>query len=276
MATRKVPTILIVSDGRGETATQVLRAAVVQFEGKKYKTERRAGVRTPEEVAKIVAEASRSKALIFYTLVGEETRREMKRAAGRHLVPTVDVLGPAFSALHDQFKAKRGATPGLLYALERDRFDRLTAIDYTLEHDDGQRPGELAAADVVLVGVSRASKSSTCFFLAYHGIRAANVPLFPDIPPPAPLLKLSAEKVIGLRVNVERLLTVREARAKDFGPLFLDTYLDKRSVAREVLAANGLMEDRGWRHIDVSYMAVEEIAKEVIEMRSLKHRHIPW
>lgn len=262
--------IHIVSDGRGETAAQVLRAAAVQFEGRPYRVTRHAGVRTALEVGRIVQAAAREKAAIIYTLVDEEVRRALRRAAARRLVPTVDVLGPCFTALHDQFKAKRGATPGLLYDLDRDRIDRLEAIDYTLRHDDGQRPHELARADVVLVGVSRASKSSTCFFLAYAGIRAANVPLIPDVPVPPQLLRLDPSKVIGLRINVDRLLTVREARAGHLGREPLDRYLDRRAVSREVLWANGVMEEQGWRGVDASYLAVEEIAREVMRLRHLR------
>jgi hypothetical protein len=227
-------------------------------------------VRTSEEVVGIVREARKAGAVIFYTLVEEEVRRTMRRASGATLVPTVDILGPCFTALHDQFKSERGATPGLLYALDRDRLERMEAIDYTLQHDDGQRPHDLARADVVLAGVSRASKSSTCFYLAYLGIRAANVPLIPGIDPPPQLLALDPGRVIGLRVNVDRLLVVREARARSLGRGGLDSYLDRREVAREVLQANRLMEQRGWRGIDGSYLAVEEIAREVIRLCNLR------
>jgi regulator of PEP synthase PpsR (kinase-PPPase family) len=270
MATRRIPRIFIVSDGRGDTAAQVLKAAAVQFEGRRYGVTRRASVRTPAEVTRIVQEAAKAKAVIFYTLVDEEVRRTMRRASARRLVPTVDVLGPCFTALADQFKSKRGATPGLLYSLDRDRLERMEAIDYTLQHDDGRRPHELAQADVVLVGVSRASKSSTCFYLAYAGIRAANVPLIPGVDTPPQLLALDPTRVVGLRVNVDRLLTVREARAQNLGRGGLGDYLDRREVAREVLHANRLMEKHAWRAIDASYLAIEEIAREVMRLRNLK------
>jgi len=223
MATRRDPSIFIVSDGRGDTAAQVLRAAAVQFGRRRYSVTRRAGVRTSEEVVGILREARKARAgIFFYTLVEEEVRRTMRCASGAALVPTVDILGPCFTALHDRFKSERGATPGLLYALDRDRLERMEAIDYTLQHDDGQRPHDLARADVVLVGVSRASKSTACFYLAYLGIRAANVPLIPGIDPPPPLLALDPGRVVGLRINVERLLVVREARARNLGRGGLD------------------------------------------------------
>jgi len=270
MAARRKPRIFIVSDGRGDTAAQVLKAAAVQFEGRRYAVTRRVGVRTADEVVEITREAKRAKAVIFYTLVEEEVRRTMRRASATRLVPTVDILGPCFTALHDQFKSERGATPGLLYTLDRDRLDRMEAIDYTLQHDDGQRPHELSRADVVLVGVSRASKSSTCFYLAYGGIRAANVPLVPGVDPPPQLLALDPSRVVGLRVNVDRLLTIRESRARHLDRGGLGAYLDRRDVSREVLNAHRAMETHGWRGIDVSYLAVEEIAREVLRLCNLR------
>ena len=270
MARPRMPTIYVVSDGRGDTGTRLVKAALVQFEGQKYRLIRKANVRTAEKAREIVAKAAESRAVVFYTLVAEETRRAMKRASGEFLIPTLDLLGPGFAALHDLFHVDRQATPGLLYASEREQIDRYDAIDYTLKHDDGQRPQELGRADVVLVGVSRASKSSTCFYLAYAGVRAANIPLIPDIPPPAQLTKLDPAKVVGLRVNVHRLITVREHRVMKMGVGALDQYLDKREIAREVLHANRTMETHGWRSFDVSYLAIEEIAKQVLTLRGFR------
>jgi regulator of PEP synthase PpsR (kinase-PPPase family) len=275
MARRKLPRILVVSDGRGATATQVLKAGLVQFENQRYRLTLCPNVRTKEEVHEVVDKAVETRAVIFYTLVGEETRQAMSEATTRRLVPAVDLLGPATAALHDLFKKKPLAMPGLLYASQRKDFDLHAAIDYTLKHDDGQRPRELSQADVVLVGVSRASKSSTCFYLAYEGIKAANVPLLPGVPPLPQLLKVNPDKVIGLRVNVMRLITMREVRAMDLGLSLDDAYVDKRSAAREVTAANRLMEQHGWRSFDASYMAIEEIAREVMRLRGLTGLRLP-
>ena len=121
-----------------------------------------------------------------------------------------------------------------------------------------------------MVGVSRASKSSTCFYLAYAGIRAANVPLVADMRPLPQLLELPPENVVGLRVNVMRPRTIRVARARRIRLDPSDRYIDKREIAREVLEANKLMDHYGWRSIDVSYMATEEIAREVLALSRLK------
>jgi len=265
----KRPVIMVVSDGRGETCSQLLRAALVQFEGHDEEIIVRPDVLTPDQVAAVVDEAAWRKATIFYTLVGKDTRRAMRRLAGEGFVSTVDVLGPAFTALHDVFHADPAATPGLFYTAERQRIDRQAAIDYTLKHDDGLRPYELGQADVVLVGISRVSKSTTCFYLAYHGIKAANVPLIGGRPPLPQLLTVDPTKVIGLRMNVTRLMAVREARAKHLGRIGTADYVAKREIAEEMLGAQQLMVRQGWRSFDVSYMAVEEIAREVMRLRGL-------
>ena len=267
---RQVPTLLIVSDGRGETATQLVLAAALQFEGAKYRIVRIPGVRTAEQAEQVVARAARDRTPVFYTLVADETRRAMRSAAAAHRFPAVDLLGPTFRALHDVLHRERTERPGLLYAAERERFDRMDAIEYTLKHDDGQRPHDLSDADVVLVGVSRTAKSSTCFYLAYEGIRAANVPLVPGIPPPAQLLRLPRTHVVGLRINVDRLLVVREARAANLRLGRDDAYVDKRALSRELIEANRVMDANGWETIDASYLAIEEIAREVMRMRGLR------
>lgn len=264
MARPKTPTVYVVSDSRGDTARQLLQAAAVQFEGARYRTMVKANVRTLKRVRSIVEQATRSKAVIFYTLVNEELRRELRRSAREAKVPSVDILGPAFTALHHLFRRKRGDIPGLLYSSDREHIDRMEAIDYTLKHDDGQRPHELARADVVVVGVSRSSKSTTCFYLASEGIRAANVPLILDVDPPEELFELPPQKVVGLRIEVSRLLAVREARAHNLRLVQEDPYLERRTVVREVSAANRLMDANDWPSVDVSYLAVEEIAREVM------------
>lgn len=265
-AQESLPKLFVVSDGRGDTCQHVLQAALVQFKGREFELVVRPYVRTTEQVAKIVSEATQSHAVIFYTLVVHEVRVAIARLAEEHLVPIVDVLGPSFSALHDLLKSTRTAKPGLYYASDRERFDRQDAIDYTLNHDDGQRAHELQQADVVIVGVSRASKSTTCFCLAFQGIKAANVPIVPGIPVLPQLLKVKPAKVIGLNMNVARLMTVRDARTAALGTDHTHYYVGKREITNEVIHATNLMRQHNWRSIDASYMAVEEIAREVRRM----------
>jgi len=223
-------------------------------------------VRTKAQVEEVVQEAARQRAVIFYTLVSEETRDAMEECARLFLIPIVDVLGPAFSALHDLFQVEPEAAPGRLYDQDKRRFDRMEAIDYTLKHDDGQRPAGLPEADIVLVGVSRASKSTSCFYLAMDGFKAANVPLIPGVKPPGELLSLHPRKVIELTIDAHRLQSVRRYRAVNLGLRDGDPYLDEQRLREEIRNANSLSERMGWRSLNVTYRAVEEIAREVIRL----------
>ncbi len=260
------PTLFVVSDGRGATSRQVLDSALVQYPREQFDIVTWPEVRTPEQVASVIGAAIERNATVFYTLVSPETREEIQRLSREMLVPVVDLLGPAFSALHDVFATDPLATPGLFYASDHERFDRHAAIDYTLNHDDGQRTDELDQADVVIVGVSRASKSTTCFTLAYRGFKAANVPLLRGMDPPRALLELDPAKVVGLRMNVSRLVTVRQARTAHLGQSHTSYYIDRKEVVQEIRHADGLMERYGWRSFDASYMAIEEIAREVVRL----------
>ena len=275
MPKAKAPVLFVVSDGRGETCSQVLQAAMFQFEGQDFELVVHPEMRTSDQVAAVVREAAAREATIFYTLVAHEVRWTLSSLAEELLVPTVDILGPSFSALHDVFQREPSERPGLFYASDRERFDRQAAIDYTLKHDDGQRADELDQADVVLVGVSRSSKSTTCFYLAFQGIKAANVPLVFGTPVLPQLAALDASRVICLSVNVSRLLTVRQARAANLGDSHIDYYTSKREVANEVIHAANLVKQHHWRSIEASYLAVEEIAREVTNMLPAGIRHRP-
>jgi hypothetical protein len=260
------PTIVLVSDGTGSTCSHVVNAALRQFEKPDVRVVRRANVCTPLEARAIVEQALNDHAVIFYTLIAEDVREALHEAATKHLVATVDLLGPLLSALAGVLKTSPRCDPKLLYELERQHIDRIDAVDFTLAHDDSLRAYELSQADVVLVGVSRVSKSATCFVLACRGIRAANVPLVPDIQPPAELLSLDPKKVVGLNAGVHRLQSIRQSRVHSMRMGELDSYVDAREIAKELRYANGLMEKHDWRCIDVSFKAVEEVAKEVLRL----------
>ncbi len=259
-------TIYLVSDGTCRTCEQVVRAVLVQFEQPNVRLVRKANVRRRHTVLRLIRNAAREHALVFYTLVAPEAREAIQQAAAQHMVPVVDLLGPVLGSLYDLFKREPRARPGVLYQSNKEHFDRIDAVEFTLNHDDGRREHELDQADVVLVGVSRACKSTTCFYLAYSGIRAANVPLFADHEPPEALRKLDKRRVIGLSVNPYRLQSVREARLRDWNMDINDEYADKRQIARELRAAHEQMLKYGWRWIDVSYKAIEEIAREVVQV----------
>lgn len=259
-------TIHLVSDGTCRTCEQVVRAVLVQFGPIDVQLVRHPNVRRPQTVAAVVREAAANHALIFYTLVYDKARAAMEAETRERQVMAVDLLGPVLVSLYDLFRRTPRARPGILYRSNKAHYDRIDAVEYTLGHDDGCRLHELDQADVVLVGVSRASKSTTCFYLAYGGVRAANVPLFADQPPPVELTRLDPRRVIGLTLNPERLQAVRQARLRGWGADLDAEYADRLHLARELRAAHEQMNQHGWRCIDVSYKAIEEIAREVKQL----------
>ena len=258
-------TIYLISDGTCRTCDQILRATLVQFEEDVHVV-RKAGVRRPGTVWEIVERAARDDAIIFYTLVCDDARDAIQAASKQFLVPVVDLLGPVLVGLYDFFQTTKRPKPGVLYKSNQEYYDRIDAVEYTLAHDDGVATHELSRADVVLVGVSRASKSTTCFYLAYRGIRAANVPLFSDGPIPPQLLEIDKRRIIGLTINPHRLRVIREARLRGWGMTTHDGYADRMQITRELWAVNDLITKQGWPCIDVSYKAIEEIATEVLHL----------
>ncbi len=255
--------VVIISGATGRTATQVVNAALAQFDQPNVRLIRKGGVRSVKAARNIVRELAGSRAVICHSLVSPAVRDALRDEARRRMISVVDVLGPALAALSDHLGVSPHRQPGRAYQMQKEYFDRIDAVSFTLDHDDGAGAATLAEADVVLVGVSRVSKSVTCFYLAYHGVRAANVPVIPRLPLPPQLLAMPREKVIGLTVTPHRLHSVREVRRRRFGTGVSDGYVDQREIAAELRHALQLMKRHHWTTIDVSYMAIEEVAVQV-------------
>ncbi len=256
-------TIFVVSDATGETGERMVRAALVQFEGAETNIVRQGHVRSPAQVRAIVAQAAQQESLILHTLVSDELRRLMLAEARLHDVDAMDLIGPVL----DRLAARLGLTPlekpGLFKQLVEARSRAIEAVEFAFRHDDGQHAEELDRAEVVLVGVSRTMKTPTMLYLAYRGWFAANVPIVPEISPPARLLALPTARVFCLDMNLSRLLELRRARAEMF-KLPEEPYASLDSVRAELLHARQLCMERGWRIIDVTGKSVEEVAREII------------
>lgn len=263
---RQPKVIVSISGGTGRTADQVLHAALAQFENPQICIVQKSNVRSPRVARSIVASASRSNAIIVHTLVAPRVRDALVQEAERRMIPSVDLLGPVINLLADHLHACPRNQPGLSYELRKEQFDRIDSVDFTLAHDDGARLRTLANAEVVLVGISRVAKSVTCFYLAYRGIRAANVPIVLNEPVPKELLELDPQRVIGLTMNVERLKAIRSARMGNMGYGRIVEYVDRKHIFDELKHGFELMRKHKWRMLDVSYLSVEEIATEIISL----------
>lgn len=265
-ATESQLVVVLVSGGSGGTGEHVLRACVAQFPEARVQVRRESSVVTPQAAEQIVTEAVRQAAVICHTLVDPRVRQALVQTALSQGVPCVDLLGPTLALLGERLARVPLGRAGLLYELHREEFDRLDAVDFTMAHDDGQRLHDLDQADVVLVGLSRVSKSVTCFYLAMRGVRAANVPLVPGMDVPDELRVLQPDKVIGLTMNAAHLAQVRQMRLNRIaGSHAVPGYADKRELNREIRAIESLLAQHGWRNIGVSYKATEEVASEIID-----------
>lgn len=257
--------IVVLSGSTGRTASELIHSALAQFKAPDVRIVKKTGVRSAAKAARIVKEITSERAVILHSLVSPGVRDAVLEESQRRLIPAIDVLGPILAVLSDQLGRPPRGKPGLSYQKQKDHIDRIDAVSYTLDHDDGAGMATLHEADVVLVGVSRASKSVTCFYLGYRGIRAANVPLVAGIEPPDELLAMPTNKVIGLLISAQRLQSVRRARHHRLGTGTAEHYLGIEQISEELRYAQRVMSEQGWHTIDVSYMAVEEVAMQIIQ-----------
>ena len=264
--------IHLVSGGTCRTAREVVRASLAQFAQKDVQIVSHARVRTQAAVSEIIAEVAGTRGILCHSLVEPGIHEWITQECVSHGVPCVDVLGATLTAIGEGLMQTALGQPGLLYELHKEQFDRLDAVDFTMEHDDGKRLHDLEHADVVITGVSRVSKSVTCFYLACRGVRAANVPLIPGQAAPKELVAFDPQRVFGLTVNAAHLVAIRKARLDRLTTREVEKYANVRELNRELHAAESLMSSHAWRKIDVSYMATEEVASQILDtLRKLEH-----
>ncbi len=257
-------TILVISDGTGATAEQVTRAALIQFPGVNPVIERRPEIRTRPQVGDVVREARDRRAMIVHTLVSPGLRRYLYMEATAYDVVAVDLFGTILNEMAKYLDVAPQNRPAALYGDEA-YSRRMEAIEYTVRHDDGQTLADLDRANVILVGISRTSKTPVSIFLAYQGYYVVNVPIVLDMPLPAALEEVPSSRVVGLVVNPTTLAIIRRARVKQFGNIDF-AYADMDYIRRELHYSRELLAAHGWPIVDVTGKAVEETAREVLSL----------
>jgi regulator of PEP synthase PpsR (kinase-PPPase family) len=257
--------VFVASDGTGETAERVLKAALVQFEEASVEIERRPGVRTEEQIRQVVQEASQAGGFIVHTLVSDELRDVMVREGRLQYVETIDLMGPLLARLSQQFAISPSEKPGLFRQLNEEYFRRIETMEFAFHHDDGRRAYELAKAEIVLVGVSRTFKTPLSIYLAFRGWFVANVPIVPGIDLPSDIFDLPPGRVIGLTIDPVRLAELRRVREQRLGGATGD-YADLKSVRREVAYALHLFHERQWPVVEVTNKPIEESASEILAL----------
>ena len=262
--------VIIVSDATGRTAEMVVRAALVQFQGAEAQLTIRPHVRTAEGVREAVQEASRRGGLIVHTMVSSELRSLMLTEGRAHDIPTIDLLGPLLLRLEDLLRLQPMAKPELFREMDQEYRRRFEVVEFAVKHDDGQDPRGLLQADVVLVGVSRTSKTPLSMFLAQRGLRVGNVPVVQNLSLPEELARLDRRKVAGLTIRAERLLELRRARLHQMETPPKFPYADPRQIWAELDYARDQFSQAGWPVVDVTDKSIEEAASEVLVLTGIE------
>jgi [pyruvate, water dikinase]-phosphate phosphotransferase / [pyruvate, water dikinase] kinase len=261
----KRQTLYVVSDGGGATAEAVVDAVTVQFPGVEFEIERHPGVRTRQQVLTVARHAAMTGGIIVHTVVMTDIRRLLVRECRQRLIDHVDLIGPLLGQVSQKVAMRPLLQPGVSRGLSDDYFQRIEAIQFTVRHDDGQGLETLDEADIVLLGVSRSSKTPLSIFLSMRGWKVANIPIVLGVPPPAALERIDQRKIVGLAIDKEELAEIRRHRVESLGQHDGGEYSDPEKVAEELAYARRLFR-RGypWPTVDITGKSIEESAKEVI------------
>lgn len=258
--------IHIVSDSTGDTAARVARAAQNQFEDTEIEMFRHARIHGREQLDRALESAAGRRAAVFYTLVDPGLREAVVELANHHRVVVQDVLGPALNAIATASGREATMVPGRTAPLDAQYFRRIAAIEFAVKHDDGRGADDLGQADIVLVGVSRTSKTPTSMHLGYLGYMAANIPIVRGVDPPPALFQAEPWKVVGLTIDAERLAEIRRRRVRALAAGAGSRYADLREIYEELDETAALHKRLGCPVIDVTGLAVEETAARVAEL----------
>ena len=261
-----LPGVFIVSDSIGETAEMVVRAAASQFNSGKMEIRRITNISDTDTLLEVVHQAVENRFLIAYTLVLDELVQYLREEANKAGVVCVDLLGPVIEAFQKASHIEPHREPGLLRKVDEMYYRRVEAVEFAVRYDDGKDPRGIMQADIVLVGVSRTSKTPLSMYLAHKRIKCANVPLVPEVSPPEELFQIDKSKIIGLIIRPEQLTTIRTERLKTLGLKGQASYADPERILDELDYARKLMKRLGCPVIDVTNRAVEETASKILEI----------
>jgi hypothetical protein len=256
----------LVSDSTGETLNAMARAVCARFNNVLPIEHIYALVRSQKQLERALGEIADAPGVVLHTIVDQSLRTALESGCQKMDMPCIGALDPLVTILSRYLGAPLSTRVGAQYALDTDYFNRMDALSYALGHDDGQGGPDLARADVVLVGVSRTSKTPTCIYLAHRGVRAANIPLVPAAPLPPSLSTLNGVPVVGLTVSPDRLIQLRRNRLRALNETRDSSYVDGDSVRAETIAARRIFERHGWPVIDVTRRSVEETAAAVLNI----------
>ncbi len=258
----------LISDATGTTLLGLARACLAQFDGVEPVQKFWPLVRTQQQLERIISKIEENPGPVIFTLVDEKMRKRLADRCEELNVPCVSVLDPVIRSLSSYLGKHARGVPGLQHQMDDAYFRRVAAIDFTMRHDDGKKLEDLKEADIILVGVSRTSKTPTSVFLARRGMKVANIPLAPGVEVPKAKFELKGPMYVGLTAAPDRLVHIRRSRLRADGPdskaLEENTYLDQEKIEDEIRNARKLFSKYDWPVIDVTKRSVEETAAEIM------------
>lgn len=257
--------IYIVSDSIGETAEYVARATAAQFD-REYEIVKFPFVREKSQIEEVLEEAKAQKSIILYTTVIEEFKDILKTKCGEDNIPCIDVMSTAMHTFQNFLSLEPKHEPGIIRRLDEKYFKKVEAIEFAVKYDDGKDPRGIKKADVVLLGVSRTSKTPLSMYLANKNLKVANVPLVPEVPVPKELYQIPKDRIIGLTTNPIKLNEIRQERLKALGLSDTATYANLDRILEELDYADKIMKNIDCPIIDVATKAVEETANIIIDI----------
>jgi len=257
--------IYAVSDATGEMAMNVAFAAMRQFKVENVNIVRKAKVKDVGRIRQVITEAKKNHGIILHTLVSHDLRKIFHEEAEKESVVAIDIMGPVMDVLSAHFHTTPSDEPGLKYRLTKDYFKRQEAIEFTVKHDDGLGLDTLGQADIILLGISRTSKTPLSIYLAYRGYKVTNVPIIRDVPFPKELLQMDRSKMVGLTISSAKLAQLRESRLVKLGRPLSEEYANISRINEELEYSRTFYDQLGGIPlIDVTDKAIEEIASEVL------------
>jgi [pyruvate, water dikinase]-phosphate phosphotransferase / [pyruvate, water dikinase] kinase len=261
--------VYVVSDSGGETAELVVKAAASQFNSSSIQLKRVPYVEDKTTLAEVVALAKMNNGIIAFTLVVPEMREFLIEEAAREGVEAYDIIGPLIEKMRDLFGMTPRYEPGQVRVLDEDYFKKIEAIEFAVKYDDGRDPRGILRADIVLIGVSRTSKTPLSQYLAHKRLKVANVPIVPEVEPPEELFKVSPHKCFGLKISPEKLNSIRRERLKALGLDDKAIYANMDRIKEELDYFDEVVKKIGCDVIDVTNKAVEETANIIMKKRKL-------
>jgi [pyruvate, water dikinase]-phosphate phosphotransferase / [pyruvate, water dikinase] kinase len=259
------PIVLVLSDSVGETAELVVKAAASQFHAAGVEIRRIPYVEDQGTINEAIDLAKELGAIVTFTLVVPELRNYLIETAKNHGVTIVDIIGPMLSTMEQTFNKSPKNEPGLVHKLDEDYFKKVEAIEFAVKYDDGRDPRGILKADIILVGVSRTSKTPLSQYLAHKRLKVANVPIVPEVEPPAELYQVPPEKCFGLKITPSKLNNIRKERLKALGLDDHANYANVERIKEELKYFEKVIEKLNCTVIDVSNKAVEETANVILD-----------